>query len=115
MKKYILKEVIHLLMENPKFRRKLKTLVIIGVISFVTVAGLTVWAGISLVNYVVKTSPMDGKVSKVKEDVGRMQFKPEECKKGAQDLTSLGPWLEKNPIDNIKGLTASCIKMEKTI
>ncbi|MBN8540525.1 MAG: hypothetical protein J0L82_09075 [Deltaproteobacteria bacterium] len=51
--KFLIKAV-SLIIENPQWRRKLKTMAIVGIIGLVLSGGLVIWAGWSAAKYLVK-------------------------------------------------------------
>ena len=102
MKQVIFFEILRKLKQDPYLLRKFKTFAIIGVIGFVLVGGVAVWAGISAIKFAVTSanqvifSPTNqGYLNQAKSEFKQMQFQPAECWGKAQSLLTVQPWLEK--------------------
>lgn len=54
MKAKILAKALDMLLENPQWRRKLKTIAIAGIIGLLLTGGLVIWAGVSAAKYVAR-------------------------------------------------------------
>ena len=90
-----------------------------GVLAF---AGIIIWSSVSLINYAISStselmnSPkVQNHIEKAKDKIERIQFKPQSCWNEAQNLLSLQPWLQHPPLDNLKGLSVSCMEMRPAI
>ena len=122
MKQVIFFEILRKLKQEPHRMRKVKTFAIIGVIGFVLVGGLAVWAGISAVklaatsaNQVIYSPSTQGYLHKAKSELNQMKFQPVECWGKAQSLLTVQPWLEKPALDNLKNLKVACLDSKPTV
>ncbi|MDZ4083070.1 MAG: hypothetical protein U1E10_09050 [Bdellovibrionales bacterium] len=54
MKAQIFLKALNVILENPQWRRKLKTIAIVGIIGLLLTGGLVIWAGFSAAKYVAQ-------------------------------------------------------------
>ena len=102
--------------------QKVKTFAIIGVIAFVLVGGVAVWAGISAMkiaatsaNQMVFSPTTQGYLHQAKSELKQMQFQPVDCWGKAQSLLTVQPWLEKPALDNLKNLKVACLESKPAV
>ena len=122
MKKVIFFEILRKLKREPHLMQKVKTFAIIGVIAFVLVGGVAVWAGISAMkiaatsaNQMVFSPTTQGYLHQAKSELKQMQFQPVDCWGKAQSLLTVQPWLEKPALDNLKNLKVACLDSKPAV
>jgi hypothetical protein len=54
MKAKLLAKALDMLLENPQWRKKLKTIAIVGIVGLFLTGGLVIWAGFSAAKYVAR-------------------------------------------------------------
>lgn len=98
--------------------KTLKRLAILGVIGFVVVTSLTIWAGISAIGYVANLTTQAAQheiptqyFQRVQDQVNFLTSnRSADCWSKAQSLLAIQPWLE-TPVDaHIKSLSSVCIE-----
>lgn len=118
MKKTILLEIVKNLKSKPKLMKKLKVLVVVGIVSFVMIGGLLIWASVSVVKHVIASTQVilspatQEQLQSVKSELKKIQFQPLSCWEKAQSLMAVEPWLARSAIDNLKNLKVACLKEE---
>jgi hypothetical protein len=108
----VVQELLKKVSGNHQFKRKLKIFLGVGLVGFLLVGGLILWAGVSAVQRVVSI----GANSNVQEQVWNLKTEipniPSLAKVGCWDkvkgLMSVQVWLEKPVVDNIKYIKDAC-------
>lgn len=116
MKKIILFEILRNLKSKPALMRKVKIFAVVGLVGFVIISGLAIWAGVSAVKYVVAStnqaisSPQaQEQLINVKSELSKLQFQPLSCWQKTQSLMAVEPWLARPAFDNLKNLKVACL------
>lgn len=122
MKHAIIYEIIRKLRAKPALMRKVKIFVVVGLVGFVFVGGLAIWAGFSAVKYVVASTSQvissptaQQQIQNAKTELERVQFQPLNCWGKAQSLLAVQPWLEKPAFDNLRNLKVACLESSPAI
>jgi len=123
MKQIIFYELMRKLRHKPNLKRKLKIFAWVGVIAFVVLSGMMVWAGLSAVNYVaskanqILQSPMTQQhFESLKTEVQLFpKFQALNCWNKAQSLMSVEPRLARPALENINNLTLSCLEKKPAV
>lgn len=117
MKHAIIYEIIRKLKAKPALMRKVKIFAVVGLVGFVFVGGLAIWAGVSAVKYVVVSTSQvissptaQEQIQSAKTQLDRVQFQPLNCWGKAQSLLAVQPWLEKPAFDNLRNLKVACLE-----
>jgi hypothetical protein len=112
MNQSVVQELIKKFSVNHDLKRKIKIFLGVGIVGFLLVGGLIIWAGLSAVQHVVSI----GTNSNVQEQVRNLKVEiptiPALAKVGcwdkAKSFISVQVWLEKPVADNIKELKDAC-------
>ncbi len=123
MKNQIFLRVLHNLKTKPHVLKKVKILAAVGLISFLILGSLLIWAGISTLRYIanqanqVALSPnIQAQVETLKTEVkGMTLLQPLNCWDRAQSLLAVQPWLERPAMDNFLNLKVACLGQKKKI
>ena len=122
MKKIIFFEIFRKLKQEPRLMKKVKSIVAVGLVGFVIVAGLTIWAGISAVKYVVTSANQvvslpttQAYLQNAKNNLQQLQFQPLSCWGKAQSLLAVQPWIEMPVLDNLRDLKLACLDSKTVI
>ena len=122
MKRVIIFEILRKIKSRPELMRKVKIFAVIGLVGFVFIGGLAIWAGVSAFRYVVATtnqavmSPqLQNQVQNVKTELKQIQLQPLSCWNKAQSLMAVQPWLEKPALDNLRNLKVACLDSVPTV
>jgi hypothetical protein len=122
MKKIIFLEVIRKLKSDAALMKKAKSLAIAGLVGFVLIGGLTLWAGVSAfkylassINQVVSSPIAQVKLQTFKDEIQRMDFQSLDCWGKAQSLAAMQPWIEKPALENLRTLKVACLNPKPTI
>ncbi|MFN7904388.1 MAG: hypothetical protein ACK5P5_04335 [Pseudobdellovibrionaceae bacterium] len=118
MKREIVFKIINKLKEKPRLMRKLKIFTMIGVVGFLIIGALTIWAGVTAFNYVAAkaTEAVQSPSTQIHVDNLKAELKnfPKlqamSCWAQAQSLLTVQPWLERPAIDNLVNLKIACLK-----
>ena len=96
--------------------RKVKILALVGLVGFVFVGGLAIWAGIAAFQYAVTTanqavtSPsIQSHVQNAKAEFKQIQLNPLNCWNKAQSLMAVQPWLEQPALNLLQNLKVACL------
>lgn len=116
MKHAIIYEIIRKLKAKPALMRKVKIFAVLGLVGFVFVGGLAIWAGVSALKYVVASTSQvmsspkaQEQIQIAKTELQKIQFQPLNCWDKAQSLMAVQPWLEKPAFDNLRNLKVACL------
>ena len=122
MRQIIFLEILKRLKQKPSLMRKAKMFAVVGLIGFVLVGSLTIWAGISAVKYVASTahqavlSPTaQTHIQDAKGELQQIRFQPLNCWGKAQTLLTLQPWVEKSALDNFRKLKVACLENKPAV
>lgn len=117
MKHAIIYEIIRELKAKPALMRKLKIFAVVGLVGFVLVGGLTIWAGVAAVKYVatsanqiISSPTAHEQIQNARNELQKVQFQPLNCWDKAQSLLSVQPWIEKTVFDNLRNLKIACLE-----
>ena len=117
MKNQILRKVLHNLKTKPHLLRKVKIFAAVGLVGFLVLGSLLVWAGFSTLRYIanqanqIVLSPnIQAQVETLKTEVkGMTILRPLNCWDRAQSLLAIQPWLERPALDNFLNLKVACL------
>lgn len=123
MKHIIVYEILGKLKRNPKLMRKAKVFVVVGLVGVLLVGALTIWAGVSAINYLASSanqaiqSPItQGHVENLKSEIKSLpNFQAANCWGKAQTLLGVQPWLAKPALENLTNLRVACFEKQSTI
>ncbi len=118
MKKNIINEIYRMIKADPKLKRKVKIFAIVGIVCFMIVGTLTIWAGISAFNYIASNasnavhSPVaQNNIEGIKTELKKMPtLQPLSCWGKAQSLMAVEPWLARPAMENLNNLKLACLK-----
>lgn len=117
MKHAIIYEIIRKIKAKPALMRKVKIFAVVGLVGFFLVGGLTIWAGVSAVKYVVASTSQvisspttQEQIQSAKTELQKVQFQPLNCWGKAQSLLAVQPWIEKPAFDNLQNLKVACLE-----
>lgn len=116
MKRLIIFEILRKLKSKPELMRKAKILAVVGLVGFVFVGGLAIWAGIAAFQYAVTTanqavtSPsIQSHVQNAKAEFKQIQLNPLNCWNKAQSLMAVQPWFEQPALNLLQNLKVACL------
>ena len=122
MKQVLVFEILRKLKSRPGFLRKVKIFAVLGLVGFVMVVGLAIWAVVSAVKYgvttatqVVSSPTAEKQLDILKAELQDLQFQPLNCWGKAQSLLAVQPWLEKPAVDNLWNLKAACFESKPVV
>ena len=107
MKRTIVFEIMNKLKSKPKLRRKVKAFAFAGLLGFLLIGGLTVWAGISAIGYVASSV---NQAIQLPDALPKIQSAS--CWDKAQTLMSVHPWLQRPPLENLATLKVACFEQK---
>lgn len=117
MKKILLFSIMEALKSRPALLRKVKLMIVVGLVGLVVVTSFTLWAGISVVRSVVVSATQaefwpqaQHRIERLKIELQHTKLQPINCVEEAQSLLSVRPWLERPVVDNIRNLKIACLK-----
>lgn len=104
------------------FKRKLKVFAAIGVVAFILISGLAIWAGLSVISYtstkinqLTQSPKTQQQMESAKEKVSLLtSIEVLNCWVKAQSLMALEPWLARPALNNLNNLKAACLKERPT-
>lgn len=123
MKHIIVYEILDKLKRNPKLMRKAKVFVVVGLVGVLLTGALTIWAGVSAINYLASSanqaiqSPVtQGHVENLKSEIKSLpNFQAVNCWGKAQTLLGVQPWLERPAFENLTNLKAACFEQKSNL
>lgn len=118
MKREIIFEIIQKLKQKPHLMRKLKVFVVIGLVGFFITGALTLWAGLTVFNYVatkaaeaVQSPSAQMHVNNLTTELKSLtKLQTMSCWAKAQSLLAIQPWLERPALDNLINLKVACLE-----
>lgn len=123
MKHIIVYEILDKLKRNPKLMRKAKVFVVVGLVGVLLTGALTIWAGVSAINYLATSanqaiqSPItQGHVESLKSEIKSLPgFQAANCWGKAQTLLGVQPWLERPAFENLTNLKVACFEQKSNL
>lgn len=117
MKKEIFRKLLYNLKTKPHLLRKVKIFAAVGLVGFLILGSLLVWAGFSTLqfianqaNQIVLSPNVQAQVETLKTEVkGMTLLQPLNCWDRAQSLLAVQPWLERPALDNFLNLKVACL------
>lgn len=118
MKRSLFFLILRKLKEKPHLKRKLKIFITVGLVGFLFVGAMTLWAGYAAFNYVAslttqaaKSPEVAAQIENVKTEVSRLpHLEALSCWNHAQSLMHVQPWLERPIMDNLTQLKGACLQ-----
>jgi hypothetical protein len=102
---------------NRQYRRKLKIFLGVGLVGFIMVGALVIWAGIATVKGVTnlaQDAKVSDKVLSLQTEIANIATGPGVgCWQTAQGLLHVEVWLEKPIADNLHTLKLACMSANK--
>lgn len=122
MKYKIILEIIENIKSNPKLAKKLKFFGLAGLIGFIMIGGIAIWALISTINYVASSANqvVQSPVAKVhvenlKSEIKNLpQINTASCWDKATSLLTVNAWMEESVDENLTQLMAACFEKKHT-
>lgn len=117
MNKEIVFKILKKIESNKNLKRKLKIIVVVGIVGVIIISTLTVWIGFKAVNYVATKTKEAGQAPVVQAYVHNInsEFKTlsknhvVSCWGKAQSLIAIQVWIERSALDNLIDLKNACI------
>lgn len=116
MKKIIFFKSIKYLKSQPRLLKKLKLFVVVGLVSFMALGGLAIWASASAIKYVAAVvnekeivSSTRLQVESMKNNLNQMEFNPVNCWLEAQSLLIIETWMQSPLEENLKKIKMACL------
>ncbi len=113
MNQSVAQDFLRKLSENHNLKRKIKIFLGVGLVGFLLVGGLIIWAGVATVQHVVSIGANSNVTEQVRNLKAEIPKIPTLAKVGCWDqvtsLMNVKVWLEKPVADNIKSLEDACL------
>lgn len=120
MKHIIVYEILDKLKRNPKLMRKAKVFAVVGLVGFLLIGTLTIWAGLSAINYLASSvnqaiqSPITQ--GHVESEIKSLpSFQAVNCWGKAQTLLGVRPWLDRPAFENLTNLKVACFEQKSNL
>lgn len=118
MKKEIVFKILNKIESNKDLKRKLKKIVVVGIVGFLIISALTIWIGFKAVNYVATKTIEAGQAPIVQGYVNNINSELKTLSKNqivscwgkAQSLIGIQVWIERLAIDNLMDLKVACLE-----
>jgi hypothetical protein len=123
MKKIILIEIYKRLKANPRLLQKAKTFAALGILAFLLLSGLLIWAGVSTVSYMassakdfVQSPETQAQAENIRTELKTLpKLQTVSCMAKAKSLFAVQPWLERPTVDNLLNLKVACFEQTPKI
>lgn len=116
MKKIIFFKSLKYLKSQPKLLKKLKLFVAVGLVSFIALGGLAIWASASAIKYVATAvnekeivRSTRHQIESMKSSLNQMEFHPVNCWLEAQSLLVIETWMQSSLEDNFRKIKMACL------
>lgn len=123
MKQDLVFDIVKKIKTRPDIVRKLKIFALVGIAIFLFTGAITIWAGVTAVNYVAtkateaSRSPIaQHHVENLKSELEKLpELKALNCWDQAQEMLAIRPWLERSIAANIVILQTACFKEKSAL